>query len=185
MISINFKYLRYFWMVAQAGSIARASKQLHLSPQSTRRVRTDEAFGARHALRRRVGLRYAHLRHRLTGSHTEIPIQHAVDRDRRQVRIAGMQLAQGRLDDGDHHCPVARRLRRLAEWGRHHWVGLSYPRPRVGPQLLGAWPASIRGPVSSRMNRMASARGRGRGLSQERFRGARPPSSPPASAVTV
>lgn len=28
MISINFKYLRYFWMVAQAGSIARASEPL-------------------------------------------------------------------------------------------------------------------------------------------------------------
>ena len=34
MTAINFKHLRYFWMVAKAGSIARASAQLHLSPQS-------------------------------------------------------------------------------------------------------------------------------------------------------
>lgn len=34
MASLNFKHLRYFWMVAKSGSIARASKQLHLTPQS-------------------------------------------------------------------------------------------------------------------------------------------------------
>ena len=34
MASLNFKHLRYFWMVAKAGSVARASEQLHLSPQS-------------------------------------------------------------------------------------------------------------------------------------------------------
>jgi LysR family transcriptional regulator, transcriptional activator of nhaA len=34
MNAINYKHLRYFWMVAKAGSIARASEQLHLSPQS-------------------------------------------------------------------------------------------------------------------------------------------------------
>jgi LysR family transcriptional activator of nhaA len=32
--SLNFKHLRYFWMVAKAGSIARASERLHLTPQS-------------------------------------------------------------------------------------------------------------------------------------------------------
>ena len=32
--SLNYKHLRYFWMVAKAGSIARASEQLFLSPQS-------------------------------------------------------------------------------------------------------------------------------------------------------
>jgi LysR family transcriptional activator of nhaA len=32
--SLNFKHLRYFWMVAKSGSIARASEQLHLTPQS-------------------------------------------------------------------------------------------------------------------------------------------------------
>jgi LysR family transcriptional activator of nhaA len=31
---LNFKHLRYFWMVAKSGSIARASEQLYLTPQS-------------------------------------------------------------------------------------------------------------------------------------------------------
>lgn len=34
MASLNFKHLRYFWMVARSGSIARASERLHLTPQS-------------------------------------------------------------------------------------------------------------------------------------------------------
>lgn len=34
MSSLNFKHLRYFWMVAKTGSIARAAQQLHLTPQS-------------------------------------------------------------------------------------------------------------------------------------------------------
>ena len=34
MITLNFKHLRYFWRVAKAGSITRASEQLHLTPQS-------------------------------------------------------------------------------------------------------------------------------------------------------
>ena len=34
MRSLNFKHLRYFWMVAKAGSIARASEQLHLTPHA-------------------------------------------------------------------------------------------------------------------------------------------------------
>ena len=34
MASLNFKHLRYFWMVAKMGSIARAAMQLHLTPQS-------------------------------------------------------------------------------------------------------------------------------------------------------
>ena len=34
MAALNFKHLRYFWMVAKSGSIARASEQLHLTPQS-------------------------------------------------------------------------------------------------------------------------------------------------------
>jgi LysR family transcriptional activator of nhaA len=32
--NLNYKHLRYFWMVAKAGSIARASAQLHVTPQS-------------------------------------------------------------------------------------------------------------------------------------------------------
>jgi len=34
MANLNFKHLRYFWMVARSGSIARASQQLHVTPQS-------------------------------------------------------------------------------------------------------------------------------------------------------
>jgi LysR family transcriptional activator of nhaA len=34
MATLNFKHLRYFWMVARTGSIARAAAQLHLTPQS-------------------------------------------------------------------------------------------------------------------------------------------------------
>lgn len=34
MAALNYKHLRYFWMVAKAGSITRASEQLFLSPQS-------------------------------------------------------------------------------------------------------------------------------------------------------
>lgn len=34
MSSLNYKHLHYFWMVAKAGSIARASEQLHLTPQT-------------------------------------------------------------------------------------------------------------------------------------------------------
>lgn len=34
MAQLNYKHLRYFWMVGKSGSIVRASEQLHLSPQS-------------------------------------------------------------------------------------------------------------------------------------------------------
>jgi LysR family transcriptional regulator, transcriptional activator of nhaA len=34
MATLNFKHLRYFWMVARTGSIARAAAQLHLAPHS-------------------------------------------------------------------------------------------------------------------------------------------------------
>lgn len=34
MSLINYKHLHYFWMVARAGSIARACEQLHLTPQT-------------------------------------------------------------------------------------------------------------------------------------------------------
>src|SRR3972149_4577165 len=32
--AMNFKHLHYFWRVAKAGSVARASEQLHLTPQT-------------------------------------------------------------------------------------------------------------------------------------------------------
>ena len=34
MTTLNFKHLRYFWMVAKTGSIARTAEQLHLAPHS-------------------------------------------------------------------------------------------------------------------------------------------------------
>ena len=34
MATLNFKHLRYFWIVAKTGSIARASEELNLTPQS-------------------------------------------------------------------------------------------------------------------------------------------------------
>jgi LysR family transcriptional activator of nhaA len=34
LASLNFKHLRYFWMVAKSGSIAKAAQQMHLTPQS-------------------------------------------------------------------------------------------------------------------------------------------------------
>ena len=34
MSSLNYKHLRYFWMVAKTGSIVRASEQLYCSAQS-------------------------------------------------------------------------------------------------------------------------------------------------------
>lgn len=34
MNTLNYKHLRYFWMVAKTGSIAKAAEQLYLTPQS-------------------------------------------------------------------------------------------------------------------------------------------------------
>ena len=34
MAALNFNHLRYFWVVAKTGSIARAAEQLHLTPHS-------------------------------------------------------------------------------------------------------------------------------------------------------
>lgn len=55
MADLNFKHLRYFWAVAKSGSIARASEQLHVTPQSISTQLTDleESLGA--ALFQRVG----------------------------------------------------------------------------------------------------------------------------------
>ena len=55
MATINFKHLRYFWAVAKSGSIARASAQLHVTPQSisSQLAELEEALGAE--LFRRVG----------------------------------------------------------------------------------------------------------------------------------
>lgn len=55
MSALNYKHLRYFWAVAKAGSIARASTQLHLTPQSIsgQLSELEESLGV--ALFRRVG----------------------------------------------------------------------------------------------------------------------------------
>ncbi|MCJ7838483.1 MAG: LysR family transcriptional regulator, partial [Burkholderiales bacterium] len=34
MAAMNFKHLHYFWWVAKAGGVARASEKLHLTPQT-------------------------------------------------------------------------------------------------------------------------------------------------------
>lgn len=34
MSRLNYKHLRYFWMVAKSGSVVRAAERLHLTPQS-------------------------------------------------------------------------------------------------------------------------------------------------------
>ena len=55
MATINFRHLRYFWAVAKSGSIARASAQLHVTPQSisSQLSELEGALGA--GLFRRVG----------------------------------------------------------------------------------------------------------------------------------
>lgn len=55
MATINFKHLRYFWTVAKSGSIARASAQLHVTPQSisSQLAEFEAALGA--GLFRRAG----------------------------------------------------------------------------------------------------------------------------------
>ncbi len=55
MANLNYKHLRYFWTVAKAGSIIRASEQLHVTPQSISGQLTElqESLGAE--LFRRAG----------------------------------------------------------------------------------------------------------------------------------
>jgi LysR family transcriptional activator of nhaA len=57
MAGLNFKHLRYFWMVAKAGSIARASEQLHLTPQSISGQLSEFESALDVELFRRVGRR--------------------------------------------------------------------------------------------------------------------------------
>jgi len=53
--SLNYKHLRYFWMVAKTGSIAKAATQLHLTPQSISGQLTEFAETLGVELFRRVG----------------------------------------------------------------------------------------------------------------------------------
>lgn len=57
MHNLNYKHLRYFWMVARCGSMAGAAAQLHLSPQSISGQLSElaEALGVQ--LFRRAGRR--------------------------------------------------------------------------------------------------------------------------------
>ncbi|MDQ1922084.1 transcriptional activator NhaR [Massilia pseudoviolaceinigra] len=55
MSSLNFKHLRYFWMVAKTGSIAKAATQLHLTPQSISGQLSEFADTLGVELFRRVG----------------------------------------------------------------------------------------------------------------------------------
>lgn len=55
MSSLNYKHLRYFWMVAKTGSIAKAAAQLHLTPQSISGQLTEFADTLGVELFRRAG----------------------------------------------------------------------------------------------------------------------------------
>jgi len=54
-MSLNYKHLRYFWMVARTGTIARAAEQLHLTPQSISGQLTEFAGALGVELFRRSG----------------------------------------------------------------------------------------------------------------------------------
>ena len=91
MPSLNYKHLRYFWMVAKAGSIARASEQLHLTPQSIsgQLGEFEAALGVE--LFRRVGRvneaeQYAHEELELTGT------------ARAMQRVAWIKIVKGQTD---------------------------------------------------------------------------------------
>jgi LysR family transcriptional activator of nhaA len=55
MATLNFKHLRYFWMVAKSGGIARASERLHLTPQAISGQLTEFAQSLNAELFRRSG----------------------------------------------------------------------------------------------------------------------------------
>lgn len=55
MSTLNYKHLRYFWMVAKTGSIAKAAEQLHLTPHSISGQLSEFANSLGVELFRRVG----------------------------------------------------------------------------------------------------------------------------------
>jgi LysR family transcriptional activator of nhaA len=55
MSSLNYKHLRYFWMVAKTGSVAKAAAQLHLTPHSISGQLSELADSLGVELFRRVG----------------------------------------------------------------------------------------------------------------------------------
>lgn len=69
MMNLNYKHLRYFWMVAKSGSIARASKQMHVTPQSIsgQLSEFETAIGTRLFRRAGRGLELTESGHRMLG----------------------------------------------------------------------------------------------------------------------
>ena len=74
MASLNFKHLRYFWAVAKSGSIARASAQLHVTPQSisVQLRELEESLGAKLTRRAGRGLELTELGRRILSYADEI-----------------------------------------------------------------------------------------------------------------
>lgn len=74
MAHLNFKHLRYFWTVAKSGSIARASEQLHVTPQSISGQLSElqEALGAELLQRSGRGLMLTDAGRRILGYAEEI-----------------------------------------------------------------------------------------------------------------
>ena len=74
MTALNYKHLRYFWAVAKFGSIARASQQLNVAPQSISGQLAELAESLGVALFRRAGrgLELTHTGRRLLGYAEEI-----------------------------------------------------------------------------------------------------------------
>lgn len=74
MAGINFKHLRYFWAIAKAGSIARASAQLHVTPQSisSQLGELEEALGVALFRRDGRGLKMTETAHRIVSYAEEI-----------------------------------------------------------------------------------------------------------------
>lgn len=74
MAHLNYKHLRYFWTVAKSGSIARASEQLHVTPQSISGQLSElqEALGAELFQRAGRGLMLTDAGRRILGYAEEI-----------------------------------------------------------------------------------------------------------------
>ena len=74
MTTVNFKHLRYFWTVAKSGSIARASSQLHVTPQSisSQLAELEVALGTRLFRRAGRGLEMTEIARRIVSYAEEI-----------------------------------------------------------------------------------------------------------------
>jgi LysR family transcriptional activator of nhaA len=74
MAALNFKHLRYFWAVAKSGSIARASVQLHVTPQSisSQLAELEAALGVTLLRRAGRGLEVTDIGQRVVGYAEEI-----------------------------------------------------------------------------------------------------------------